>query len=110
MISSPPTPALTIEPSVAELVSEVGPSHRLIRLLRLHSALLVVLAALSPFVFCSILRNLPSYLEADHRLAPTFALTHGYNVYYPPESGPALSTLYGPVTVLAYLPATLAST
>jgi hypothetical protein len=52
---------------------------------------------------------LPNYLEADHRLAATFALTHGYHVYYPSNSGPVLSTLYGPVTVLAYLSASLAS-
>jgi hypothetical protein len=44
-------------------------------------------------------------LNSDHRLAPTAALMHGYPVYYPPEQGPALSTIYGPVTVWTYIPA-----
>ncbi len=65
---------------------------------------------MSPFVFWSVIKSLPTYLEADHRLAPTFALIHGYHVYYPPDAGPVLSTLYGPVTVLTYIPATIAST
>ena len=110
MNSSQPTPVLISEPFTEEMYPAVGLSQKLAPLVRLHSILLIVLAALAPFVFCSIVRNLPNYLEADHRLAPTFALTHRYSVYYPPESGPALSTLYGPVTILAYLPATLAST
>lgn len=78
--------------------------------MRLRDLLLIALAALSPFVFLSALRGLPNYLEADHRLAPTFALVHGYRVYYPPDFGPVLSSIYGPVTVLTYLPVTIAST
>jgi hypothetical protein len=42
------------------------------------------------------------------RLAPTFALVNGYRLYYPDGAGPVLNTIYGPVTALAYLPATLA--
>lgn len=42
------------------------------------------------------------------RLAPTFALVNGYRLYYPDGTGPVLNTIYGPVTALAYLPATLA--
>lgn len=83
---------------------------RLLAILRLNAALLVVVAAMSPFFFVSVLRALPADLEADHRLAPTFGLVHGYRLYYPPDSGPVLSTLYGPVTALFYLPATIAST
>src|SRR5262245_54414126 len=41
------------------------------------------------------------------RLAPTVALTHGYALYYPPNEGPVLDTIYGPVAALAYLPATM---
>jgi len=42
------------------------------------------------------------------RLAPTFALVKGYRLYYPDGVGPVLNTIYGPVTALVYLPATLA--
>lgn len=42
------------------------------------------------------------------RLAPTFALVNGYQLYYPDGIGPVLNTIYGPVTALAYLPSTLA--
>jgi len=42
------------------------------------------------------------------RLAPTFALVNGYRLYYPDGIGPVLNTIYGPVTALVYLPATLA--
>ncbi len=48
-------------------------------------------------------------MTADHRLAPSFAIVHGYHLYYPPDHGPVLSTIYGPVTALFYLPATLGS-
>ena len=87
-----------------------GLSARLAALLRLQTGLAVLVAVLSPLVILAVLRGFPGDLEADHRLAPTFALVHGYRLYYPPDSGPALSTLYGPVTALFYLPATLAST
>lgn len=49
----------------------------------------------------------PVNLNDDHRLAPSAALLHGYPPYYPPETGPALSTIYGPVTVWTYVPAAL---
>lgn len=47
----------------------------------------------------------PTNLNSDHRLAPSAAWLHGYSVYYPPEQGPALSTIYGPTTVWTYMPA-----
>jgi hypothetical protein len=75
----------------------------------LHKYLLHAVLALCPFVFWSVIKHLPAYLEADHRLAPTFALVHGYGVYYPPDSGPVLSTLYGPVTHPFYVPVTFAA-
>lgn len=42
-------------------------------------------------------------------LTPTFALVQGYQIYYGPDSGPALGTPYGPVNSLSYLPATIAN-
>jgi hypothetical protein len=44
------------------------------------------------------------------RLMPTFALTHGYKLYYPPNAGPSMNYMYGPMAAYAYLPATLATT
>jgi hypothetical protein len=110
MISSPARPQLPSEPAPTGIFPTAVPPQRLASLVRLHGILLVVLAVLSPFFFWSVLKGLPNYLEADHRLAPTFAMIHGYQVYYPPDAGPALSTLYGPVTFLTYLPVTFAST
>jgi hypothetical protein len=44
------------------------------------------------------------------RLAPSFALLHGYRLYYGLSDGPLLQTAYGPIGALFYLPATLAAT
>ena len=41
------------------------------------------------------------------RITPSVAWTKGYDVYYPANEGPILNTLYGPGTVLAFLPAAL---
>jgi hypothetical protein len=51
--------------------------------------------------------NAPFWDWNAARLAPTFALTHGYQLYYNADTGPILNTIYGPITALAYLPATL---
>lgn len=44
------------------------------------------------------------------RLAWAFALANGHRIYYSIDSGPVLSTMYGPLTPLVYLPATVAPT
>jgi len=80
------------------------PADRLIRTL----ALLAAFSALAGFYLAVF--QAPSLSENDHRLAPTFALAHGYRLYYGVREGPVLSTIYGPVTALAYAPALLAST
>src|ERR1700722_14856945 len=73
--------------------------------------LLALLAAFSALIwYCLSVFHAPSIIENDHRLAPTFALAHGYRLYYGPHQGPVLSTIYGPVVAIAYAPALLAST
>jgi hypothetical protein len=60
--------------------------------------------------FVSVLNKIivaPFFAWNAIRLAPTFALTHGYQLYYGADTGPILSTIYGPILYLAYLPATL---
>jgi hypothetical protein len=42
------------------------------------------------------------------RLAPAFALRHGYQLYYGTNSGPVTGNIYGPLSAIIYLPATLA--
>jgi len=72
---------------------------------------LALLAAFSALVgFCLAVFQAPSIPENDHRLAPTFALARGYPLYCGPEQGPVLSTIYGPVTAITYMPSLLAST
>ncbi|MEK6705713.1 MAG: hypothetical protein AAB116_05990 [Candidatus Poribacteria bacterium] len=43
------------------------------------------------------------------RLAPALSVRLGNPLYYPPDSGPVLSSMYSPLTFLTYLPATLFS-
>lgn len=52
----------------------------------------------------------PSFGWNNARLAPSVALALGYPLYSPPDSGPVLDTIYGPVTALAYLPAAAGGT
>ncbi len=44
------------------------------------------------------------------RLAPAFALARGLPIYQPPHEGPLLSVIYGPITPLSFLPATIFQT
>ena len=67
---------------------------QLAQLLRLHRAMLILLAVLAPLSIVAVVKLSVTDLAADHRLAPSFAIMHGYKLYYPPESGPVLSTLY----------------
>jgi hypothetical protein len=94
---SPPAPTVrTQEPA--------APADRAIRVLALLGASSAIVA------FGLAVFQAPSIPENDHRLAPTFALAHGYRLYYGPHQGPVLSTIYGPVTALTYAPSLLAST
>jgi len=69
-------------------------------------AAVVVLAAITVYVEFMGAVNDPA---SDQWLASSIAITHGYRLYYPPESGPVMSAIYAPVTALVYLPAALAS-
>ena len=48
----------------------------------------------------------PKWTFNGTRLGPVFALTRGYSLYYPRESGPILETTYAPIAALFYLPTT----
>jgi hypothetical protein len=95
-------PALSVPSFITGELSALG--DRLIHVL----ALVAACSALAGF--CLAVFQAPSLSENDHRLAPTFALAHGYRLYYGPEEGPVLSTIYGPVVAVAYAPSLLAST
>ena len=64
------------------------------------AAALAVLVGLGGFVL-----EVPQHDWSAARLAQSAALLRGYDLYSPADSGPLLSTLYGPVSVLLYLPA-----
>lgn len=51
----------------------------------------------------------PYSLWDDPRLAMTMAIFHGHRLYPPPGDGPQLTTIYGPVGPIMYLPAMIAS-
>ena len=60
-------------------------------------------------VWLSFHRNL-DFAWTSIRLAPAFALTHGYPLYSMPNTAPWVMVGYGPLYPVAYLPSTLAST
>ncbi len=69
----------------------------------LAAAVVVLLAA----IFHRLLET-PLWSYNGARLMPSFAVAHGVNYYvvFPP-GGPLYSSLYGPITAIVYLPATL---
>jgi hypothetical protein len=54
--------------------------------------------------------NVTSFDWNQARLAPLFGLRYGYSLYYPPETGPVMGAIYGPISYLAYFPTLLAHT
>lgn len=56
---------------------------------------------------CNVLR-VTDFHWNQARLAPLFGLRYGYSLYYPPEAGPVLGAIYGPISYLAYFPSLLA--
>lgn len=76
-----------------------------------------VTAGLLPAAFLTLAWLYAGYVAAAAwwdwnaaRVVPSVALARGFALYYPPDSGPAVTTHYGPVKELLYLPAALAST
>jgi hypothetical protein len=101
------------------LLSLVGCSAVGIRRLRARGgrdALERFRAATSPLIACLFAWGLcrevaiaPFWEWNNVRLAPAFAIARGFELYSRPAHGAALSAMYGPVSAVAYLPATLAA-
>jgi hypothetical protein len=100
---SEPEPAGWSEPEPAAW-SESEPAgwSRLLWLAGLTGLLLLlVLLALAAVA------EMPFSDWSGARLASSASLLYGYRLYYGAEEGPALATLYGPVSMLLYLPSLL---
>ena len=73
-----------------------------------------LLAAPGLFLFAlHMVKSPPRMLGEDWnaaRLAPSVAMTRGYAPYGSPDQGPILNMIYGPVTLLVYLPSAICST
>jgi hypothetical protein len=73
----------------------------------------VMVFTMPSFIFLGIFLILTRILSTPFwewnaaRLAPTFALVKGYQLYYGQNDGAVLNTIYGPVTAITFLPATL---
>jgi len=67
---------------------------------------LIALLFSSGLILAKIL-SAPSEEWNASRLAWTFSLVHGYQLYYPATTGPALPVVHGPLQAFTYLPATL---
>jgi len=65
-------------------------------------------AAVMLVVLVAAIGAMPLRTWSAARLAPTATLVYGVPTYAPADSGAVLSTLYGPVSVLWFLPAFLA--
>ncbi len=77
---------------------------------RLAAALLPVALLSVFFIYFSRIGLMPHWDWNGARVVPSVALAAGYDLYYGPDHGPIMSTLYGPVKALCYLPAAWAST
>jgi len=70
----------------------------------LIAALLIALVILIRLFAQRYLQLMEGYLLSWNsiRLAWSFSLNHGYKLYYPMDSGPVISVLYGPIFPLTY--------
>jgi hypothetical protein len=73
-----------------------------------HRIALAAAALLLFFTVCHRLLETPFWSLNGSRLMPSFALARGVNYYVLlPPGGPLYNSTYGPMTAIAYLPATL---
>lgn len=70
-------------------------------------AILPSLTFLTLFLVANRIFTAPFWDWNAARLSPTFALVKGYQLYYGPDHGSILNTIYGPVPAIYFLPATL---
>lgn len=71
--------------------------------------LLIVVPVLIGIIFVKTSIWSFSFFSAA-RLAPTIALSHGYQLFYGVDAGPVMNTIYGPLAYLVYFPAAVAFT
>ncbi len=67
------------------------------------------MVAMGLYIYSGTL-HLPNWLWNGARLTPAFAMRHGLKLYSMPGEGPALDFFYGPLSAVAYLPATFFQT
>ena len=72
---------------------------------RILAGLLILGGLTALLSIVTTIQGAPFVYENDHRLAPSLAILKGFSLYYPKEGGPVLSSIYGPITAFAFLPA-----
>ncbi|MEM8961275.1 MAG: hypothetical protein AAGD38_07350 [Acidobacteriota bacterium] len=72
--------------------------------------LLSLAALVLALLYLTYLARMPDWDWNAARALPSVAMIKGFSLYYPADSGPVMSTLYGPVKAILFLPAALAST
>ena len=82
-------------------------THSLSFELRTLCSIAAAFACILVFVFVAFVLAGPAHDWGAIRLAQSEALLNGYDLYYPEKSGPLLSTIYGPIAVLWFLPAAM---
>ncbi|MDX1978290.1 MAG: hypothetical protein SFT94_11525 [Pseudanabaenaceae cyanobacterium bins.68] len=77
------------------------------KLHQISIAILPSLAFVTLFLLTNRLCAAPFWNWNAARLAPSFALAKGYQLYYGTNDGAVLNTIYGPISAILFLPVTL---
>ena len=88
------------------LKATAGASRKVRALMAMSLAFLVVGCWMDA---SASIRESVSHVWNATRVAPAFAMVHGYSMYYPQDSGPVVGNIYGPLLAIFYLPCTLFS-